>query len=271
MPRKIIWLVEECFSEPMVPIVDCLRNLQQEVRVVKPKPFSDCAELLPESFGEAKIMTLGSIQLLGKLNRWLSGEAGWADFKMFDCLTYYGYFGEYLLNNDYFVAPLNDLERLMKSRWALWDDQAFIRPTSGTKTFRADVYTSKTFQDIYNSLWGQDKHIPSLVAYPRKIKNEFRFFATRNRVIDGSQYRDSDRRYAVAPLSGPLAEEAKEFANMVLQEVDWRPEPMFVMDVCIEPNGPKIVELNSFSCSGWYATPPFPVLEKAIQIYSNLE
>lgn len=269
MSSKIIWLIEECFSEPMTPIVDCLRSLQQEVRIVKPRPFTDCAELLPESFGEAKIMTLGSIQLLGKLNRWLSGEAGWANFQNFDCLTYYGYFGEYLLNNYYFVAPLNDVERLMERQWALWNDQAFIRPTSGTKSFRADVYTPKTFQDIYNSLWGQDKHIPTLVAYAQKVKNEFRFFVSRNQVIGGSQYRDSDGRYAVAPLNGEVAEQAKEFANMVLKEVDWRPEPMFVMDVCIGPNGPRVVELNSFSCSGWYATPPEPVLKAVIEVYSN--
>lgn len=271
MSKRIIWLVENCFSEDMGPIVQSLKELDQEVHVVKPQPFTSGEQIIPAGSEDAKIMTLGSIQLLYKLNRFLPGGAGWADFKKFDCLTYYGYFGENLLNSNYYIYPLNDLERRLSKLWNVYGGQVFIRPTSGTKTFPSGIYTPETLKSIYDSLWNQDQHIPVLISPAQKIKNEYRFFIAKDHVVDGSQYRDESGRYSVVPLEGRIANQARAFANQVLKECIWRPEPMFVMDVCVTQEGFKVVELNSFSCSGWYATPPEWVLRKAIEIYSNEE
>jgi hypothetical protein len=38
-----------------------------------------------------------------------------------------------------------------------------------------------------------------------------------------------------------------------LADVSWRPDPLFVMDICEGQSGLRIVELNGFTCSGFYA------------------
>ena len=52
-------------------------------------------------------------------------------------------------------------------------------------------------------------------------------------------------------LSG-CPNEVVAFADQMLSEVQWRPDPIFVMDVCEAENGLRLLELNGFSCSSAY-------------------
>jgi hypothetical protein len=44
----------------------------------------------------------------------------------------------------------------------------------------------------------------------------------------------------------------REFAERMLADVRWRPDPLFVMDVCECEGRFYLLEFNSFSCSGFY-------------------
>ena len=68
-------------------------------------------------------------------------------------------------------------------------------------------------------------------------------------VVAGSQYRDNG---ALSVVAGCPAE-VTQYAAGVLQQVQWRPDRVFMLDVCESGGSLFVLELNSFSCSGIYA------------------
>jgi hypothetical protein len=99
-----------------------------------------------------------------------------------------------------------------------------------------------------------------LVARPKKIAREWRLIVAAGEVIAGSQYRSDGGTTAGCP------EEGTAFAAKMLRDVDWRPDPMFVMDVCDSEDGLRLLELNSFSCSGHYLADLATVVERASEL-----
>jgi hypothetical protein len=62
---------------------------------------------------------------------------------------------------------------------------------------------------------------------------------------------------------------AIKFAQTVLDEVEWRPDEIFAMDIGIggyKNEQVSLIEINSFSCSGWYKTPPEKLVAKAAEL-----
>jgi hypothetical protein len=53
----------------------------------------------------------------------------------------------------------------------------------------------------------------------------------------------------------------RTFVNDVLADVSWRPDPVFLMDICAAEGRLYVLELNSFSCSGLYACDPEAVVK----------
>ena len=49
----------------------------------------------------------------------------------------------------------------------------------------------------------------------------------------------------------------------MLAEVLWRPDPIFLLDVCEAEGRPWLVEINGFSCSWLYRCDPGAVVAKA--------
>jgi len=46
----------------------------------------------------------------------------------------------------------------------------------------------------------------------------------------------------------------------LLAEVPYRPDPIYMMDICVSGNKLHLLELNSFSCSGLYQCDPSAVV-----------
>ena len=59
------------------------------------------------------------------------------------------------------------------------------------------------------------------------------------------------------------------FTRAVLAAVQWRPDDLFMLDVCESDGGPRVVELNSFSCSWLYACDLTAVVEDASWLAAN--
>ncbi len=87
-----------------------------------------------------------------------------------------------------------------------------------------------------------------VVAAPRPIAIEWRLVVVEDRVIAASQYAEGGTR-AIQPGS---PDDVREFATTMLAEVRWRPDPIFMLDVCESEGRFWLVELNSFSCSWLY-------------------
>ncbi len=102
-----------------------------------------------------------------------------------------------------------------------------------------------------------------VVSSPKPLQREWRLFIADDQVITASQYAEQGevRRVAGCP------DEVTSFARQILSQVDWRPDPLFTMDIA-ESNGRlAIVELNGFSCSHFYMAD----LERIVEVVSNAD
>jgi hypothetical protein len=103
-----------------------------------------------------------------------------------------------------------------------------------------------------------------LVARAKKLKREWRLIVAKGNVIAGSQYRNADAREELPQCP----DEVLRFAAAMLEDVAWRPAPMFIMDICDSEDGLRLLELNSFGCSGHYLADVPTVVETASELAS---
>ena len=216
----------------------------------------------------------GSIQSVKKLQKtyplWHPGS--YAYFPNYDCAKYYPYFLDYLLNRNSYILPLGTI---MKDFVRIFDwfeeDYLFMRPISGSKTFTGKVFALK---DVFEKLkMEKDFHLIGgdelvLVAPSKNLGKEWRIVVAENKVIGGSLY----KRDGEIKEERGLPDHVKEYSEEILKNVKYRPDLAFVMDVCEEYSDIriyddlrlsdlKLIELNSFSCSGMYACDLEPIVE----------
>ena len=87
-----------------------------------------------------------------------------------------------------------------------------------------------------------------VISTPKELGREWRLVIANSEIVASTQYRNQG---AISVTRG-CRDDVIEFATDVLDQVKWRPDNVFMMDVC-ESNGRlHVLELNSFSCSGLY-------------------
>lgn len=200
------------------------------------------------------VIVYGSIEFVRKVHRetaWVPG-ASWVDIKNLLCQTYYSHFGAYLLNQEYFFITLAEFRRKKDFIFDTLgvDNSVFIRPDSPYKEFTGFVVKKDEFDKRITTMsYGElDPSLLMLVAKPQMIKAEYRFFVRKEDVIAGSRYKlngehDEDPNYPQGAYD----------AAFKVSRVDWRPSPVFVVDIGETSNGEyKLLEINSFNCSGMY-------------------
>jgi ATP-grasp domain, R2K clade family 3 len=180
-------------------------------------------------------------------HRWSPGA--WCDPERLDCSTYFAYFGKYLLNQHYAIMP--GVEAIRQSDWlfSVFGDgeEVFARPAGCHKLFVGRC----VHQGSFASALSPSRYDPAtqvIIAAPREIGREWRLVIIENRIIAASQYAEDGARSVAAGCPG----EVREFVAMMVNAVSWRPDPIFMMDVCESDGRLWLVELNSFSCSWLY-------------------
>ena len=84
-----------------------------------------------------------------------------------------------------------------------------------------------------------------VITAPREIGREWRLIIAGERAIAGSQYAVEGSKC----IERGCPDEVRSFAEAMLGEVHWRPDPIFTMDIAESAGRLWLVELNSFSCS----------------------
>lgn len=279
---QVKWLIEEeVFSDDINPIIEEIKSQGMEVKTTRYKPF-DGKEYNYYNDNDC-VVVLGSINLVKQIQRkkpWIPGC--FANFNNFDCLTYYAYFGEYLLNKNYYIMPLAEVKRKFNKSQSR-NGSLFFRPCNGYKTFAGQLLD-------YDSLIREEEkygkpELPVLISWAKDIQSEYRVFCSGNKVLGGSMYFDRKRELNSKNIEYSL-DQAKSLdlndksltkeqidsasvislAHDILQKVSWRPDKIFSMDFCISNEFPVLMEINSFSCSGWYNTNPKPIVEEASRL-----
>lgn len=167
--------------------------------------------------------------------------------------------GDLMLNEDFFLIPFGEVLRRGPERLG---DAFFIKPEAVTKAFTGHVMRRATW-DVDVKTLVEVQHVkPDLlcvVAEPQEIEAEFRFVVADREVVTGSQYRWDDRqdvRLDVLPICREMAEE--------VARRPWQPDRVYVVDVALLDGRSKarVVEVNTFSSSGLYATDTRAIIEK---------
>jgi hypothetical protein len=152
-----------------------------------------------------------------------------------------------MLNDDMILSLSNVLEYLTKEKdqSAYW----FIRPSEDSKIFSGEV--SKGYQIIEwikNGLNADllNSNLECVLAKPKSIKAEYRWFIVGEHIISGSLYRMNDRLYKERVIEKDEIKIAQNLAN------GWLPHSCCVMDVALVENELKVIEFNCINCSGFY-------------------
>jgi hypothetical protein len=178
---------------------------------------------------------------------WVPGA--WCSPEYLDCTAYYAHFGKFLLNQNYAIMP--GVEAIRQREWLYSilgkDGEVFARPSGCHKLFVGRRVARESFEGALAPA-RYDPATLVVVAAPRSIAREWRLVVAGDRVIAGSRYAESGAR-SIAP---GYPEAVRDFAEAMLAEVRWRPDPIFMMDICESDGRLWLVELNGFSCSWLY-------------------
>lgn len=188
----------------------------------------------------------------------------------YDCSNYYPNLGKYLLNSDYSILPFGDLKRQSAKLFSIHRrqvnglDSVFIRPVSGNKCFTGQLIDEKLVPHL-DSMFKCEPHELVIVASPKRISDEKRLVIVDSKVVAASSYScENDERYELDAESHNSDTDIQEFItayqHMKFGGVDRYNHIPYVMDICIEECGrfggiievQRIVEINSFNCSGLY-------------------
>lgn len=152
-----------------------------------------------------------------------------------------------MLNRNYTFLPIAEALRRHDRLFSTFgrQDTVFVRPDSVDKSFSGKLVDRNAFVDLLQP-HANDPTLLVMVSEPQPIRFEWRLFVQRGRVFASSQYRLNGQTNVASDVPVTVI----DFAENVLAQTTWRPDPLFVVDVCDSNDELKIVELNSFSCSG---------------------
>lgn len=212
------------------------------------------------------VMFHGTLNDAKWLNQFGSVQT-YCNLESFQCNHYYPHYSNDLLNYPYSLVAYDDLrdKMMMNKLISSFGNNGciFIRPNSGDKLFTGGILDIRDWDKQVRNL-GYDNIYPSelvLVSEPANITAEWRLWIGNGKVIGYSMYK---------PLKlNCCPDEVIKFAEYAASH--YQPDSLFVMDVCqCYQNSAistyKIVEINSFGCSGLYKVNLEEMIPKAMEI-----
>lgn len=155
--------------------------------------------------------------------------------------------GDDYLNSDMKVlSPEEVVPYVEANNWEFF----FAKPDNDLKIFDGGVFSAERFPFFMEKTRNYANYNPDIkicVSPIKRIFREWRIFVIDGQIVTSSQYR---LNMSLNILPG-LTYAAEKFANKLIAKNN--PAKAYVLDIC-EINGDfKVVEYNTFNCSGFYA------------------
>jgi uncharacterized protein YuzB (UPF0349 family) len=241
---------EDMFGEfGFMTLMNAVRETGIPHTLVKITPFTH--ELTPEVTAAGPFTVWGSTAL-----GTVAEERKWVLFKNdnFDMRVLKEKFGSDYLNSDAEFCNFGDVQPFVGLR--------FMRPVFDNKAFTGKIIDGEEFEywrdGMYNKVAGFnvvncEPDTPVLIADPKNIRLEARFFVVDGRIITGSSYRSLGRQciYQRIDSNAPLYAPMYEFALQMLKK--WQPIIAYVIDIAQVDDEFKVIEINCINHSGFYA------------------
>lgn len=230
-------------------LVEALKKNNCEYQLFNYKPFMNYKDILDEIKFDRneKIMCYGTINFISKIQKGKELNPGsYCNFDAFKCSSYYPVFKESLLNYHSKIVAWKDVLKHMNN-----SNMYFIRPNTGKKLFTGVVTNYDSIQtDVGFAVSNLDPETKVVIAPYVRVEKEWRFFVSSGlagNVITGSLYHVNNE-HVEEECNDDEAFKLAKHASLY-----YNPDPVYVIDICKTINGDyKILELNSFSCSGLY-------------------
>ncbi len=258
--NKILWVIDETLNERQY---DCrfptLAEAAEEAghRVIKGKyiPFLQETTFDHDMNYNVPIVAHGTIEFIREFRHEHQGAC--PGFYQNDNVRSFEKFAvplrDFILNDDYYILPYNEfVKRGIKK-------PVFIKPLSGLKQFTGKVIAPHEFEHeirSMNALERVDDDLLCVIASPKFIKAEFRYIIADKKVVTGSEYRWDN----ILDVRVDTLPECDALANTIANH-DWQADFVYVCDIAMTDDGPKVIELNSFSSSGLYACDTRKIVE----------
>jgi hypothetical protein len=263
------WLIEKgTFSEDLNSLLTELNKQEIHYEMVKYVPFQDDQYVFDK---ESEAIFYGSLNMAKFIQNHTKLRPGAiCNFHNLKYSTYYPRYREFLFNKDFSILPLS---QALKYKDKIFKDfgvanWVFARPDSGNKEFPGDLFSLDDFtlEGFGYGYSHEDQTLPILISSAKNIKNEYRFFVSEtNEILAGSSYFVDDHRIHTRQIAPSVL----EYVLSVLHTVKWKPDPLFVMDICTDDkDNLYVTELNSFSCSGSYACKMDKIVKKVSELYA---
>lgn len=155
-----------------------------------------------------------------------------------------------LLNWNAILLPAgiaNEFDEYSRLAHSAFSGDVFIRPNSGEKQFTGQVIQKEALRRGILHL-GVDPHELVIISPFSKISAEYRFFI-HNESIVGCRYLPDE--------SLIIPKYVLDYANYIKFKIQdgYGHYNTFVLDIAVNREEPKILEINSYSSSGFYCIP----------------
>lgn len=262
------WLLEQdVFHEDLDPIIEAIKAAGMEYKVVKYIPLGAKNNFHDYFPGDACVIPYGSINFTAAVNReanWIPGV--WGNRKHLQCSYYYPKLGKFLLNDPYIMLPYGELKRCKHHLFNIFDKFAsggvFVRPDSPLKSFTGQVISWSRLEEDVDRLGFYDvepEHMV-IVSSMKDIAVEWRMIVIDGKVVAGSQYKTETLTQIREGYPDEVLTYAQEIANA------YRLDDAYVIDVAQVGNDLKLIEVNSFSSSGWYLADKPAIVKAASEL-----
>ena len=193
----------------------------------------------------------------------------------YECYNYYGYFGDYLLNEDYLMMGLNDVLRNKDKIFSTFiNTHVFIRPSNGFKSFPGQMLSFNNFESEFSlltkSYCGLDMNTLVLISDRQQLKEEYRFIVVDGIVVSGSQYFDEENIGTFDPYYDRICQDQKATDFAIKMSKIYQPDLAYTIDVCKTIDDEyKLLELNSFNCASMYGNDYDKVVKAVNELSTN--
>ena len=169
------------------------------------------------------------------------------------------HYGRHMLNDDFVVLPFGEIER----RGLEGGPGFFLRPNTDAKAFSGLPIPAVDWDHELSSLRQLHNPDPADLIVRASLKGlpaEYRFVIADGVVVTGSCYMVD----GVAAPSRGVDGDCLKLARTIAQE-PWQPCTIYICDIALTRQGPRLLELNAFSCSGLYACDTEAIIQAVAQ------